>query len=87
MFTSLLLALQVAQASATQPIVIPEIVNRARVDAAKVVDVHAMLFPDTVYVGQQSTYQIGVFMESVTRQRMRRIPISGRPTCMCSPMR
>ena len=74
MFTSLLLALQVAQASATQPIVIPEIVNRARVDAAKVVDVHAMLFPDTVYVGQQSTYQIGVFMESVTRQRMRRNP-------------
>ncbi len=73
-FVSLLFALQVAQASATQPVVVPEIVSRARVDAGKVVDVHAMLFPDTVYVGQQSTYQIGVFMESVTRQQMRRNP-------------
>ena len=74
MLPAILLALQVAQASGTPPIVIPEIVNRARVDAAKVVDVHAMLVPDTVYVGQQSTYQLGVFMESVTRQRMRRNP-------------
>ncbi len=65
---ALLLALQGAQ------ITIPEIVNRARVDASKVVDVHAIVVPETVYVGQQATYQLGVFMESVTRQKMRRNP-------------
>lgn len=76
---SLLFALQVGQGtpaaqSAQAPVPVPEIVNRARVDASKLVDVHAILVPDTVYVGQQATYQLGVFMESAARQRMRRNP-------------
>jgi hypothetical protein len=38
------------------------------------VNFHALLVPDTVYVGQQATYQIGVFLNQETRQRLRRNP-------------
>ncbi|MEA3246430.1 MAG: hypothetical protein U9Q74_09770, partial [Gemmatimonadota bacterium] len=51
-----------------------EIVTRTRVDPARGVDFHAMVVPDTVYVGQQATYQLGVFLDQDTRQRIRRNP-------------
>jgi hypothetical protein len=38
------------------------------------VNFHAILLPDTVYVGQQATYQIGVFLNQDVRQRLRRNP-------------
>ena len=30
--------------------------------------------PDTVYIGQQTTYQVAVFIDEETRRRMRRYP-------------
>jgi hypothetical protein len=35
---------------------------------------HAGLAPETVYVGQQATYQIAVFLDADVRQRLRRNP-------------
>ena len=63
-----LLALQAPQGP------IPEVVTRSRVDRARGVDFHALVVPETVYVGQQATYQLGVFLDQETRQRIRRNP-------------
>ncbi len=52
----------------------PPVVSRSRIDPARGVNFHAMLVPDTVYVGQQATYQIGVFLNQEVRQRLRRNP-------------
>ncbi len=52
----------------------PPVVSRSRIDPSRGVNFHAMLVPDTVYVGQQATYQIGVFLNQETRQRLRRNP-------------
>jgi hypothetical protein len=52
----------------------PPVVTRSRLDPARDVNFHAILIPDTVYVGQQSTYQIGVFLNQTVRQRLRRNP-------------
>jgi hypothetical protein len=60
-----LLFLQVAVAQGP----LPEIVTRSRG-----VDFHALVTPETVYVGQQSTFQLGVFLDQETRQRLRRNP-------------
>ena len=53
---------------------LPEVVTRSRLDRSRGVDFHALVTPDTVYVGQQSTYQLGVFIDQETRQRIRRNP-------------
>lgn len=53
---------------------LPEVVTRSRVDRARGVDFHALVVPETVYVGQQATYQLGVFLDQETRQRIRRNP-------------
>ena len=50
------------------------IVARAPLDTAKGVNFHAMIVPDTVYVGQQATYQVGVFIDDQLRVRLRRNP-------------
>jgi len=50
------------------------IVARAPVDTARPVNFHAVLMPDTVYVGQQATYQVGVFIEDALRLRLRHNP-------------
>lgn len=63
---SLALLLQGAQ--------LPEVVTRARVDRSRPVEFRALVVPETVYVGQQATYQLGVFLDSDTRQRIRRNP-------------
>ncbi len=52
----------------------PPVVTRSRLDPARGVNFHAILLPDTVYVGEQSTYQIGVFLNQEVRQRLRRNP-------------
>ncbi len=65
-----LLFLQVAAAQGP----LPEIVTRSRLDRSRGVDFHALVSPETVYVGQQSTFQLGVFLDQETRQRLRRNP-------------
>ncbi len=52
----------------------PPVVTRSRLDPARDVNFHAVLLPDTVYVGQQATYQIGVFLNQDVRRRLRRNP-------------
>ena len=50
------------------------IVARAPIDTSQGVNFHALLTPDTVYVGQQTTYQVGVFIDDRLRQRLRHNP-------------
>ena len=52
----------------------PPVVTRSRLDPARGVDFHAILLPDTVFMGQQATYQIGVFLNQEVRRRLRRNP-------------
>ena len=63
----------ILQATAPQA-PLPEVVTRTRVDHGRGVDFRAIVVPDTVYVGQQATYQLGVFLDQETRQRIRRNP-------------
>jgi hypothetical protein len=70
MVLPLLLFLQTAAAQGP----LPEVVTRARIDRARGVNFHALVTPETVYVGQQATYQLGVFIDPETRQRLRRNP-------------
>ncbi len=66
-------SLLIAGAAVAQP-PHPNIVDRAHVDPSKGINFHALATPDTVYVGQQSTYQVGVFLDEVVRMRLRRNP-------------
>ena len=50
------------------------IVDRVRIDTRKQIDFHAAAFPETLYVGQQSTYQLAVFLTNEARLRLRRNP-------------
>ena len=50
------------------------IVARAPIDTAQPVNFHAMATPDTVFVGQQVTYEVGVFLDDQLRLRLRRNP-------------
>ena len=52
----------------------PEIQNRVRLDPSQPVDFRVMMVPDTVYVGQQATYEMGVFITEAAQLRMRRNP-------------
>lgn len=54
--------------------VVPDIVARAPLGGGPGVEFHAAARPDTVYVGQQSTYQVGIFLGDEVRLRMRRNP-------------
>lgn len=53
---------------------LPEVVTRPHLDRSGGVDFHALVTPDTVYVGQQATYELGVFLDQETRSRLRRNP-------------
>jgi tetratricopeptide (TPR) repeat protein len=53
---------------------LPEIVTRPRLDPRGGVDFHALVTPESVYVGQQATYELGVFIDQETRTRLRRNP-------------
>ncbi|MHB1072619.1 MAG: BatD family protein [Gemmatimonadaceae bacterium] len=52
----------------------PAIVSRARIEPGSDVTFRAMAIPDTVYVGQQSEYQVAVFLGGEVRDRLRRNP-------------
>jgi tetratricopeptide (TPR) repeat protein len=52
---------------------VPEIVTRARIDTASSVTFHAMALPETVYVGEQTDYQLAVFLNGGARSRVRRL--------------
>jgi tetratricopeptide (TPR) repeat protein len=51
----------------------PAIVSRAVIDSSKDVNFRALARPDTVYVGEQVTYELGVFLERGVRDRLRRM--------------
>jgi tetratricopeptide (TPR) repeat protein len=53
---------------------VPAIVTRAPLDPSQGVNFHAVIEPDTVYVGEQATYQVGVFLDDDVRARLRRNP-------------
>jgi tetratricopeptide (TPR) repeat protein len=53
---------------------IPRVIADGRVDTTLAVSVDSRLIPDTVYVGQQTTYQVGVFIDEAIRSRLRRNP-------------
>ena len=52
----------------------PAILTRARVDTRAAVSFHAIALPETVYVGDAVTYELGVFIADEMRQRLRRNP-------------
>ena len=64
----------------------PAVVTRARIDSRAHVNFRALVLPDTVYVGQQATYQVGVFLDDEVRLRLRRNPefIPPEPRAMLS---
>ncbi|MDP9266323.1 MAG: hypothetical protein M3O91_09450, partial [Chloroflexota bacterium] len=51
----------------------PAIVARAPLDTSALVNFRVLVQPETVYVGQQATYQLGVFLDETVRDRMRRM--------------
>lgn len=53
---------------------VPSIVAQAPLEAARAVDFHAGVSPDTVYVGEQVQYEVAVFLSEDVRDRMRRSP-------------
>ena len=53
---------------------VPAIVSQGRIDPRVDVNFSALVTPTSVYVGQQATYQIGVFLSEDVRQRLRRNP-------------
>ena len=52
------------------------ILDRLQAKSNRPIDFHAAAFPDTVYVGQQVTYQVAVLLSESARARLRRI---GKP--------
>ncbi len=52
----------------------PVIQQRVQLDAQQPVGFHVIMVPDTVFVGQQATYEMGVFISESAQQRMRRNP-------------
>ena len=55
-------------------VTVPTIVAKAPFDATASVSVAATVSPDTVYVGEQTTYQVAVFIDEAIRNRLRRNP-------------
>ncbi|HET7458895.1 MAG TPA: BatD family protein, partial [Gemmatimonadaceae bacterium] len=52
----------------------PAVVASAKLGPDDGVALRAVATPDTVYVGQQTTYQVGVFLDDDVRMRLRRNP-------------
>jgi hypothetical protein len=51
----------------------PAIVTRAPLDTSAAVNFRVLVAPDTVYVGEQTIYQLGVFLDASVRDRLRRM--------------
>ncbi|MGQ0765868.1 MAG: hypothetical protein ACT4OZ_09395 [Gemmatimonadota bacterium] len=58
--------------AAAQPV--PRILGEAKLDPRAGLNFAATLWPSTVYVGQQATYEIGIFLSEETRARLRSNP-------------
>lgn len=58
----------------TDSVANPSVVARARVDTGSGIELHAVAVPETVYVGEQATYQVGVFVSPDVREKLRRNP-------------
>lgn len=52
----------------------PAVVSQAPIDPTADIAFHAILLPRDIYVGQQATYQVGVFIAEDARARLRRNP-------------
>ena len=63
----------VVRRSSRAPGSVPAIVARTRLDSANQVQFKSLVLPDTLYIGQQATYQLGVFLEESIRDRLRRM--------------
>jgi hypothetical protein len=69
-----------AMLAATWPLTVaaqarsPVIQQRVRLDPSQPVGFHVLMTPDTVFVGEQATYELGVFISESAQQRMRRNP-------------
>lgn len=50
------------------------VLGDVRVNPTRPIDFHAAAYPDTVYVGQQITYQVAVLLSEQARSRLRRNP-------------
>ena len=50
------------------------ILDGLRANGTRPIDFHAATYPDTVYVGQQVTYQVAVLLSESARTRLRRNP-------------
>ncbi len=52
----------------------PAVVTQAPIDPSLDITFHALLLPREIYVGQQASYQVGVFIAEDARTRLRRNP-------------
>ncbi|MEO7995979.1 MAG: hypothetical protein ABI852_00970, partial [Gemmatimonadaceae bacterium] len=52
----------------------PSILRRVRVDPSRLVDFHAAVSPETLFVGQQATYQVAVLLDEAVGARLPRNP-------------
>ena len=50
------------------------ILDRVEVNPRRPIDFHAIVLPESVYVGQQATYQVAVLLSPDARSRLRRNP-------------
>jgi len=50
------------------------VLGDVRVNPTRPIDFHAAAYPDTVYVGEQITYQVAVLLSEQARSRLRRNP-------------
>ena len=52
----------------------PAVVARARIDTGTLSSLRSLPATDTVFVGQQATYEVAVFLNQTARERLRRNP-------------
>ena len=52
----------------------PAILKRVRIDPNRLVDFHAAVSPETLFVGQQATYQVAVLLDEAVGARLPRNP-------------
>jgi tetratricopeptide (TPR) repeat protein len=53
---------------------VPSVVARARIDTSSGLELASAAAAETVYVGQQATYEVAVFLNQTVRERLRRNP-------------
>jgi hypothetical protein len=53
---------------------LPSVIARARIDTSTGLSLGAASAAETVYVGQQATYEVAVFLNQTVRERLRRNP-------------